>query len=71
MVDLIARCGTSGTEVGLMHESDEGHPSNSSSSELTYDVVKTVNTRRRGKRKKKMHHAQPRRLRSGRYRQRK
>ena len=36
-----------------MHESDEGPPSNSSSSELTDEVVQTLNNHRRGKRKKK------------------
>ena len=55
-------CGAS----GRMHESDEGHPSNSSSSELTDEVVKTLNNHRRGKRKKKKHLTQQRRLRSGR-----
>ena len=42
-------CGAS----GRMHESDEGHPSDSLSSELTDKVVNKVNNRRRGKRKKK------------------
>ena len=42
-----------GRASGRMHESDEGHPSDSSSSKLTDKVVKTLNNRRRGKRKKK------------------
>ena len=42
-------CGAS----GRMHESDKGHPSDSSSSELTDEAVNTVKNRRMGKRKKK------------------
>ena len=52
-------CGAS----GRMHESDKGHPSDSSSSELTDEVVNMVKNCRRGggRGRKRMHHASGRR----------